>query len=55
VPRLLEHPEDMLGPRVFAFLSDDQARWLPTTERDDIAVSLRAALDGRPSEMAERR
>jgi diadenosine tetraphosphate (Ap4A) HIT family hydrolase len=55
VPRLPNHPEDMLGPRVFAFLSDDQARWLPTTERDDIALSLRAALDGRPSEKAERR
>ena len=44
VPRLPNHPEDARGPRVFAFLTDDQAQWLPTTERDTIALSVRAAL-----------
>ncbi len=32
------------GPRVFAYLTDDQAQWLPATERDTIALSVRAAL-----------
>jgi diadenosine tetraphosphate (Ap4A) HIT family hydrolase len=53
VPRLPDHPEDARGPKVFAYLTDDQARWLPTTERDSIALALRAALDGRPSEVAD--
>ena len=44
VPRLPDHPEDARGPRVFAYMTDDQAQWLPTTERDTIALSVRAAL-----------
>jgi diadenosine tetraphosphate (Ap4A) HIT family hydrolase len=52
VPRMPNHPEDALGPKVFAYLAEDQARWLPTTERDNIALAVRAALEGRPSEMA---
>jgi diadenosine tetraphosphate (Ap4A) HIT family hydrolase len=44
VPRLPDHPEDALGPRVFAYMTDDQAQWLPATKRDTIAVSIRAAL-----------
>ena len=44
VPRLPNHPEDARGPHVFAYLTDDQAQWLPTTERDTIALSVRAAL-----------
>ena len=52
VPRLPDHPEDARGPKVFAYLTDDQAQWLPTTERDSLALALRAALDGRPSEVA---
>jgi diadenosine tetraphosphate (Ap4A) HIT family hydrolase len=44
VPRLPDHPVDARGPRVFAYLTDDQARRLPATERDTIALSLRAAL-----------
>lgn len=44
VPRLPDHPEDVRGPRVFAYLSDDEARWLPAAERDRVALSLRAAL-----------
>ncbi len=44
VPRLPDQPEDVRGPRVFAYLNDDQARWLPATELDTIALSVRAAL-----------
>jgi diadenosine tetraphosphate (Ap4A) HIT family hydrolase/uncharacterized protein YndB with AHSA1/START domain len=44
VPRMPDHPEDAQGPRVFAYLGDDEAGWLPETRRDDIALSIRAAL-----------
>jgi diadenosine tetraphosphate (Ap4A) HIT family hydrolase len=44
VPRMADHPEDARGPMVFAYMTDDQAQWLPTTERDTIALSVRAAL-----------
>ena len=43
VPRLPDHPEDARGPRVFAYMTDDETQWLPPTERDDIALALRAA------------
>jgi diadenosine tetraphosphate (Ap4A) HIT family hydrolase len=44
VPRSPDHPDDARGPRVFAFLAEDRAAWLPPTELDRIALSLRAAL-----------
>jgi diadenosine tetraphosphate (Ap4A) HIT family hydrolase len=44
VPRMPDHPADARGPRVFAFMADDEARWLPEAERDAIALSVRAAL-----------
>ncbi len=44
VPRLPDHPEDVRGPRVFAYMTDDQTQWLPVMERDTIALSVRAAL-----------
>lgn len=44
VPRLPDHPVNARGPRVFAYMTDDQAQWLPATERDTIALSLRVAL-----------
>lgn len=44
VPRLPDQPEEVRGPRVFAYLSDDRAQWLPEAERDSVARSLRAAL-----------
>lgn len=44
VPRMPDHPEGARGPRVFVYLTDDRAQWLPATERDTIALSLRAAL-----------
>lgn len=45
VPRHTDQPEHARGPGVFTYLTDDQARWLPATERDAIALSLRAALE----------
>lgn len=47
VPRMSTHPEDALGPKVFAYLTEDQSQWLPPQERDGIALSLRAALEER--------
>ena len=44
VPRLPNHPEDARGPRVFAYLTDDQTKWLPARELDAIALSVRTAL-----------
>lgn len=44
VPRLPGQPVDARGPRVFAYLADDQGQWLPATELDTIALSVRAAL-----------
>ena len=44
VPRMPDQPEEMRGPRVFAYLSDDEAQWIAETERDAIALSLRQAL-----------
>lgn len=29
VPRAADHPDDAKGPRVFAFLSEDESEWLP--------------------------
>jgi hypothetical protein len=52
VPRPPDHPEDARGPKVFAYLTDDEAQWMPTTERDSIALAIRAALEGSPSEVA---
>jgi diadenosine tetraphosphate (Ap4A) HIT family hydrolase len=52
VPRLPNQPEYARGPNVFRCLADDRDRWLPTTERDHVALALRAALEGRPSEVA---
>lgn len=49
VPRMPDHPEDARGPRVFVYMTDDQAQWLPATERDAIALSLRAALGQFPA------
>ena len=44
VPRLPDHPAAARGPRVFAYLADDEAEWLPATDRDSLALSVRAAL-----------
>lgn len=44
VPRMPEHPEEARGPRVFAYLADDETQWLPEAERDAVAAAVRAAL-----------
>ena len=44
VPRLRAQPEDARGPRVFKYLTEDEAQWLPEKERDSIAVAVQAAL-----------
>lgn len=45
VPRGADHPDHARGPRVFAFLSDDESEWLPLAERDAVAVRIRSALE----------
>lgn len=47
VPRLPGHPEEARGPRVFAYLTDDEAQWLPEAERDAVAVAVRESLPSR--------
>jgi diadenosine tetraphosphate (Ap4A) HIT family hydrolase len=44
VPRLSEHPDEARGPKVFAFISEDRADWIAESERDSLALALRAAL-----------
>ncbi len=46
VPRMADHPEDALGPSVFAFLVEDETRWLAEERRDAVSLALRAALEG---------
>ncbi len=43
VPRMADHPESARGPRVFAYLTDDEARWIPASERDDLSLAVRGA------------
>ena len=44
VPRMPDHPAHALGPRVFAFLADEEGAWIPEADRDALALSLRTAL-----------
>ena len=44
VPRMPDFESDVLGPRVFAYLSDDQDEWLAEGERDAIGMRLRLAM-----------
>lgn len=45
VPRAPDHPAELRGPRVVGYLSPDPARWLPESERDEVALAVRAAYD----------
>lgn len=45
VPRLPDQPVEARGPKVFAYLSDDEAAWLPAEHRDAVSLSVRTALD----------
>lgn len=44
VPRMADFAPEVLGPRVFAYLTDDADRWMPETERDALAFDLRSAM-----------
>jgi diadenosine tetraphosphate (Ap4A) HIT family hydrolase len=44
VPRMPDQPGDLRGPRIFGYLTDDEARWLPVAERDRLARAVRKAL-----------
>jgi diadenosine tetraphosphate (Ap4A) HIT family hydrolase len=44
VPRMLDQPPDARGPKTFAYLTDDQSRWLPAEQLDTIAVGIRSVL-----------
>jgi len=43
VPRGPDHPVGALGPRVFAFLSEDPAAWLGEDERDRLGARIAEA------------
>jgi diadenosine tetraphosphate (Ap4A) HIT family hydrolase len=44
VPRGAEHPVEASGPRVFGYLTEDPTAALPDTERDAVALAVRAEL-----------
>ena len=44
VPRMPDQPAEARGPRVFTYLGADQEHRLPESERDAVALRLRAAL-----------
>jgi diadenosine tetraphosphate (Ap4A) HIT family hydrolase len=44
VPRMPDQPDDVRGPRIFAYLSDVDAEWIPEAGRDAIALALREAV-----------
>lgn len=43
-PRMADFPVDVRGPRVFAFMTDDESKWIVEADRDDLARRLRTAL-----------
>ena len=44
VPRLRDHPAEAMGPNVFTLMTDDESKSLPASERDAVALAVRAAL-----------
>lgn len=44
VPRMPDFEPEVLGPRVFAFMGDEEADWLPRDEQDALALRLRSAM-----------
>ena len=44
VPRMPDFSDDVRGPRVFTFLSEDAATWIPEAAQDGLALDLRSAL-----------
>lgn len=44
VPRMVDQPDEVRGPGVFAYLSSDRTTWIPSRELDAIALAVRKAL-----------
>jgi diadenosine tetraphosphate (Ap4A) HIT family hydrolase len=44
VPRMPDFAPEVLGPRVFAYLTDDESTWIPASDRDALAMEIRAAM-----------
>jgi diadenosine tetraphosphate (Ap4A) HIT family hydrolase len=44
VPRMPDFPADVTGPRVFAFLGDDESVWLSAADQDAVSLRVRSAL-----------
>jgi diadenosine tetraphosphate (Ap4A) HIT family hydrolase len=44
VPRMPDFTDDVTGPRVFAYLKQPKADWVPDDEQDHIAREIRARL-----------
>lgn len=43
VPRMRDLPREAHGPGIFAYMVDDEQQWLPTAQRDEMALALREA------------
>ncbi|PWJ25180.1 diadenosine tetraphosphate (Ap4A) HIT family hydrolase [Branchiibius hedensis] len=43
VPRAADLPDELKGPRVFGYLTDDTSRWLPDEALDEIAAQVTSA------------
>ena len=46
VPRMASFTDDERGPNVFNFLRQPEREWVPTEERDRIALSIRREFAG---------
>jgi diadenosine tetraphosphate (Ap4A) HIT family hydrolase len=44
VPRMPDFESEVLGPRVFAYLTDDDSAWIPGEKLDELALRIRAAV-----------
>lgn len=44
VPRMVDQPDEVRGPNVFAYLASDRATWIPSQQLDVLALSIRQAL-----------
>ena len=42
VPRMADQPEEVHGPRIFAYLGADESSRVPAAEQDRLALALRA-------------
>jgi diadenosine tetraphosphate (Ap4A) HIT family hydrolase len=47
VPRMADQPETARGPGVFVYLSDRESEWISESDRDAVALAVRAAYESR--------